>query len=1084
VKLNRPIGDRSRLYCAYLIVVLAATGALLTRIGTPAQVSELSSFPTQSQPWSIPSNSSNSGTANDPGHPVRILGGLPLSFEPNQGQTDARVDYVARGGGYGLFLTGGEAVLELQSARAGRTGERSVVRMKLAGANESPKMSATDLLPGKSNYLIGNNPAKWHRNVPQFARVRYAQIYPGIDLVYYGNQGQLEYDFEVSPGADPKSVRLSFPGAQKLALDKTGNLVVKAEAGDVRLDAPRVYQRSGESREKVSGHFVLIAGNEVGIAVGQYDRSCTLVIDPVLSYSSYLGGSGVETSPSIAVDGAFNIYVAGQTTSGDFPLVTPAPTPPPLQSTLKPPSDVFVAKLDPSGSTLLFSTFLGGTGDDLSAGIAVDAAQNVYVAGTTNAPDFPMASPANGFQTAPKAGGNHVFLSVLKPDGSGLNYSTYLSGSSLDVAAGLAIDNKANAYVIGTTTSADFPTTPGTFQATLQADTAFFVSKINTAVSGGSSLVFSSFFGGGNPFTGAITQGGGIAVDSNGKIYITGGTNFQHLGTATSATTDFPILNAAQGCLDTPATATPPSPPPACTQLTNPALDAFAAKIDPSAGTGAQLLYSTYLGGTGTDVGKGIAVDTGGNVYVTGSTTSVDVFNPGTAGSFQANNAGGQDGFVLKLNNPAANTPVATSYFSYIGTAGTDNGAALAADNSQIARIAGSEGNAAFVARIDTTATTAASPNNAVTLFGSAGVSRGTGIALDTSFVTYVTGDTTAPTGTFPLAGPPFQGALKGAQDAFISKLISISDLATVVSTPKVPPPPIAAVGIGNQTTVKFTITNNGQDPTGGVIFNVTLPSSGATVGTVTSAPGSCNTAVGNSVLCSIGSMSKLQTATVTVPLTPTVAQPLVTSGTASVSPSSNPPSIDPVSANNGAQVSIPVADFSVTAAPATQTVAAGNSTTYQVTVTPLPTFPNSVALSCSHGLPTTGAKCTFSTASLTFTGTSPATSTLTITTTARPLPTTSLQRGLRLFYAMFLPLAGLTWLGSALGDKNSRRRRFVVVVLSGLMLLMIGFQAACGGGKATAPTTPGTAAGTYTVDLTGTSGSASHTTSVTLVVQ
>jgi hypothetical protein len=1063
----------------FAMVVLMTVGVIVMRISSRVEMGQLPSSGSVAmiQPWSGESASEPASTAQ-----IRqVWGKLPISFEPNQGQTDARVEFVAHGRGYGLFLMGGEAVLRLQSGQGGRGTGSSEIKMRLSGANTEAKASGVDQLPGRSNYLIGDDPAKWHRDVPQFARVRYGQVYPGIDLVYYGNQGQLEYDFEVAPGADPGRVKLKFEGPEKLALDAAGNLAMHAESGDVHLEAPRVYQRKGDEKQSVDGHFVLTSSREVGFAVGDYDRSRTLVIDPVLTYFGYLGGSGVETSPSIAVDGAFNIYVAGQTTSTNFPLVTPAPTPPPLQSTLNPPSDVFVAKLDPSGTTLLFSTYLGGTGDDFSAGIAVDASLNVYVTGTTNSANFPMANPANGFQTAPKTPGNHVFLSVLNPGGSGLLYSTYLSGSNLDVATGLAIDNKANAYVTGTTTSADFPTTPGTLQGALQANTAFFVSKINTAVSGSSSLVFSSFFGGGNPATGAVTQGGGIAVDSSGFVYITGGTNFLHLGTASSAPTDFPIVNAVQGCLDVPATATPPNPPPPC-PAGNTATDAFVAKINPSAGTGAQLVYSTYLGGSGNDVGNGIAVDSGGNAYVTGSTASTDVFNPGPVGSFQATPAGGQDAFVIKLNSPAANTPVSTTYFSYIGTAGTDNGAAIAVDNSQIVRVAGAEGTAAFVARIDTTATTAASPNNSVTTLGTTGTTRGTGIALDTSFVTYVTGDTTSP--NFVPVGTPFQGALNGTQDAFISKLISISDLAAVVTTPKPPPPALAPVGIGNQTTVKYTITNNGPDPTGGVIFNVTLPASGATAGTVTSSPGSCNTAVGSSVLCSIGSMGKAQTATVTVPITPTVAQPIATSGTVGVSPSGNPPSIDPTASNNGAQISIPVADFSITANPNTQTVAAGNSATYQVTVTPIPTFPNSVSLSCSRGLPTTGAACTFSTASLTFSGSSASTSTLTITTTARPLPTTFLRRGIRAFYAVLFPVSGLALVGVGLGGGRSRRRREMMLFFVIVLLATVGAQVACGGGKSTAPTTPGTAAGTYTVDITGTSGSASHTSSVTLIVQ
>ncbi len=538
-------------------------------------------------------------------------------FEPNLGQTDASVRFIARGGGYGLFLTEREAVLSLHTPAADKNEQpkSSVVRMKLAGANPHPEVSGTAMLPGKSNYFIGNDASKWRRNVPQFARVEYARVYPGIDLVYYGSQGHLEYDFQVAPGSDARTIQLGFEGARSVKVD-AGDLVLATDAGDVRLEAPRVYQLDGNVRKPVAGHFALLAADRVGFEIGDYDRSRMLVIDPVLSYSTYLGGSGSELRPSIAVDSALDMYVTGTTSSADFPPVNPV-------QGLKGTANVFVAKFDPTGATLLFASYIGGTGADSPVGIAVDAATNIYVAGTTNSTDFPHS--ASAFQTAPKSPGNqHAFVFVLNnPAGDNayaLGYSTYLSGSNTDTASGMTLDNKGFVYVIGITNSTDFPLAPsaGTFQSSLQGANAFFISKVAPTSTGGNSLNFSTYFGGGFPTTGTVT-GGAIAVDNNANvsnIYFTGGTNY--IFTGQNSQTDFPIRNAFQPCLDT-----APSNPLQTTCPTDVTLpDAFVAKLNPGTTTGAQLLYCTYLGGTGSDVGLGIGLDASGNAYVTGSTNS------------------------------------------------------------------------------------------------------------------------------------------------------------------------------------------------------------------------------------------------------------------------------------------------------------------------------------------------------------------------------------------------------------------------------------------------------------------------------
>ncbi len=313
------------------------------------------------------------------------LAQLPLRFEPNEGQTDPRVDFLARGAGYGLFLTADHAVLTLRSSQ-----KSSIVRMQLAGGNPAATVTGASLLPGKSNYFIGNDPAKWHRDIPQFAQVRYQDVYPGVNLAYYGNQGQLEYDFEVAPGADPGQIALRFQGPEKARLDGEGNLILASSNGELTLKAPHIYQMlEAEQKQTVAGRFVLRASGEVGFDVGSYDRRRALVIDPLLTYSTYFGGTGNEACsglagiviagvtsppsgcPAVAIDASANIYLAGATTSADFPIVPPATAAPPaFQPTLATPPDVFVAKLNAAGSAIIFSTFPRGQrrGDHCGSG--------------------------------------------------------------------------------------------------------------------------------------------------------------------------------------------------------------------------------------------------------------------------------------------------------------------------------------------------------------------------------------------------------------------------------------------------------------------------------------------------------------------------------------------------------------------------------------------------------------------------------------------------------------------------------------------------------------------------------------------
>src|SRR5580692_1612502 len=394
----------------------------------------------------------NTASHTDPKAQTRILdpyGKLPLSFEANHGQTDNKVKFLSRGHGYSLFLTGNEAVIalkktppqtketkllprrELAEKLKGGAEAVTIVRMQLAGANAVPRVGGAKELPGKVNYFIGNDPASWRTNVPTYAKVKFEGVYPGIDLVYYGNQGQLEYDFVVAHGVDPNQIRLKFEGAGKLRLDEKGDLLLGSAGEEVRFEKPVVYQEVAGRQQAVEGGYMLASGNRIGFQLGEYDHSQPLVIDPVLSYSTYLGGGGFDSGKGIAVDASGNAYVTGLTTSTNFPSANP------IQSTLGGAENAFVTKINPTGSALVYSTYLGGNNVDYGSGIAVDAAGNAYVTGGTTSTNFPTA---NALQ-ATLGGSANAFVSEINASGSALVYSTYLGGSGGD--EGMGIDRKS-----------------------------------------------------------------------------------------------------------------------------------------------------------------------------------------------------------------------------------------------------------------------------------------------------------------------------------------------------------------------------------------------------------------------------------------------------------------------------------------------------------------------------------------------------------------------------------------------------------------------------------------------------------------
>jgi RHS repeat-associated protein len=678
---------------------------------------------------------------------------LPLSFEANRGQIDTQVKYLARGHGYNLLVNSTELVLVLRkphpvgrvisapslpfSRGTRRDSEReraspAVLRMTLVGANPQPEILGLDELPGKTNYLIGSDPSRWRSNIPTYAKVKYGAVYPGVDLVYYGNQHQLEYDFVVAPGADPKLIALHFEGMQRLSIDVQGDLIIHTVNEPIRLHRPRIYQEMNGVRQEVSGGYVLRDTHRVGFQVGAYDPAVPLIIDPVLVYGTYLGGSGDDVGLGIAVDAAGHAYVTGYTTSADFPPQVG------LQGNLGGGSDAFVTKLDSTGSALVYSTYLGGSGDDGSNGIAVDAAGHAYVTGFTSSPDFPTVNP---FQASP--GGNRdAFVAKLTPTGSAVAYATYLGGTEEEWGLGIAVDAAGHAFVAGFTASSDFPTL-NPLQASSGGNGDAFVAKLSPA---GAALAYATYLGGAEEEWGL-----GIAVDAADHAYVTGFTS----------SPDFPTASPVQG-----------------TYGGN--RDAFVAKLSP---TGMGLVYATYLGGTEEEWGLAIAVDAADHAYVTGFTSSADF---PTRTPLQGTIRGASDAFVAKLD-PAGSTLVSSTY---LGGSGDDGSNGIAVDSTGHIYVTGytsspdfpvvdpvqaSPGGKwdAFAAKLTPTGAALAY----ATYLGGSGEDSGFAIALDAAGQAHVTGWTDSP--DFPTPAP-LQLPL-GRSDAFVVKIGGSGDDETGV---------------------------------------------------------------------------------------------------------------------------------------------------------------------------------------------------------------------------------------------------------------------------------------------------------------
>lgn len=606
---------------------------------------------------------------------ARNYGALPMSFESNLGQIDPQVRFLSRGAGYSILFKDRETVLLLSKRESAhhephRPGEhvpewpRSVVsttdllRMRLVGAAVTPALSGEARLPGTVNCFVGNDPTQWHAGIPTFERVKYTGVYPGVNLVYYGNRQRLEFDFELAPGADARPIRIRFDGARKLKLNPDGNLIIVAANGSVSFHKPVIYQPTGEDRKQpIAGAFHIVSARTVSFQLGRYDRSNPLVIDPILNYSTYLGQS--STAYAIALDSAGEAYVAGWADPG-MPT-TSGIQPTPVTKSNFGDTSAYVAKFNNTGTALIYCTYLSGSQQDQANGIAVDASGNAFVAGFTYSTDFPTTKGA--FQTTNKAAGSIGFITAINSTGTALLYSTYLGGSVQSQITGIAVDASDNAYVTGYTSDTNFPTTPGTWQTGPKSNPlrnpTGFVAKLNPA---GAGLAYSTYLGG----TGQ-DEPAAIAVDGTGNAYVAGSTESSNFPITTGA---FQQNNKA-GTNGT----------------------GFVTKLNPSA---SQLVYSTYLGGERQDSVQAISLDASGDVYVTGFATSQDF--PTTSGVFQPTmtvieGPGSQNAFVTKINSSGTGLVYSSllgGTKNITGGGAEDIGRAIAVDSSGDAYVAGS----------------------------------------------------------------------------------------------------------------------------------------------------------------------------------------------------------------------------------------------------------------------------------------------------------------------------------------------------------------------------------------------------------
>lgn len=765
-----------------------------------------------------------------------------ISFIENSGQAPKDILFLEEGHGRRLFITTEGLAIDLSRGRAtpprgdwggdpsGRAlTPRPLLRLMPLGMVGEREVLGEDPLSGRVNWFVGRDPSKWRRDIPVYGAVRHRNVYPGIDMKIYGNGEQVEYDLLVAPGADPGEIRLCYSGIREVHLEESGDMTLLTEGGGRLLQKrPTLIQMRGEERIVREGALKILFLEEGGkphregapdgsgkknqprslvftFDIPFYDRTLPLIIDPVLVYATYLGGEAYDGGNSVARDTSGNIYVTGQTCSGEFPSQDP----------LYPHgggADVFVTKFDPTGSTLLYATFLGGSEDDVGYGIAVDTSGNAYVTGATASTDFPTQDPL-----MPGYGGgtSDAFVAKLDAAGATLLYSTTLGGSAYDAAWGIAVGGEGNACVVGETFSEDFPTRDALFPGNKGYRDGFVV-MIDPA---GTALVYGTYLGG-TDFDWARA----VTLDAQGNAYITGDT---YSG-------DFPVHLALF-------------------PEKNGYRDAFVTKIGP---TGTSLVFSTFLGGGDSDRAHAVSVDTLGNVYVAGETYSCDF--PVPNGLFQTHSEGISDAFVTKMN------PTGTSLLTstYLGGTGYDAAYGIAVDALQNVSVTGmtdsqdfplaqalfptlAGGLDAFVSRIDTKETSLV----VSTYLGGSDTDAACGLAIDTRGNAWITGETFS--GDFPFQNAPFPDA-SGDADAFVAQielLVYAPPIADFTGTPRDGETPLTVLFVD---TSKGVVTTRLWDFGDGTVSTEPSPShvyeqpGSYTVSLQTSGPGGSDTETRN----------------------------------------------------------------------------------------------------------------------------------------------------------------------------------------------------------------------------------------------
>lgn len=722
------------------------------------------------------------------------LADLPITFVPNVGQSDPSVHFQAQGLGGMLFFTPAEIVLALPSSKpeaqtisgaettaalrpqieAAASDRESVVRLSFLGANPAPNIHSVGQMPGVVNYVLGNDPAQWRTNVPTYATLRYEQLYPGIDLRYDGEGGRLKGTYLVAPGADPLQIRWHYQGVTNVRLDGEGNLVAalpaaEASAGStLREAAPIAWQTVNGQQVPVEVRYSIRADQTIGFVVGAYDRSLPLVLDPTLDYSTYVGSTGDDEGRSIAVDGSGAIYVIGNTNSVSFPDST---------ATNTGGVDIFVTKLDPQAANhLVYTTFVGGSNNDLASGIVIGSQGSAHITGSTYSSDFPMAAAID----TTLGGEIDAFVTTLDATGAALSYSSYLGGEQKDFGNGIALDGSQNLYLTGRTESAQFPTTNGR-DTTLGGPADAFITKL---AAGGASIVYSTYLGGSRSDT-----SNAIAVDSAGNAVVTGQTS----------SLDFPTLGSAR-------------PPVFAGGIT----DAFVTKLSSD---GRLLTYSIYLGGEEFDEGLSIAVDSERRAYVTGTTQSA---NFPTANSYEETFQGRSDAFFTRIN--VSGTGI--EYSTYLGGTSDDSGQDIVVDEQNAAYIIGSTKSYDFPNKdavqstrngdIDAFVTKFLPTGSAIeysTYFGGTIEDYGYGIAarcigtgVNAKCTAYITG--TAKSRDFPTIEGSWKPNYNGGEfDAFVAQL------GPVPTGPRIyVQPPMKFIGINQTFSVDVLVDSADKD--------------------------------------------------------------------------------------------------------------------------------------------------------------------------------------------------------------------------------------------------------------------------------